>query len=132
KAPDGAIELAAARKQAKPGDEIIVRGRIGGSKDPLAANRAILTLLDSAVPTCEKSPMDTCPTPWDACCEPPETLAANTATIQVVDATGRPLKTGLGGVNGIEPMKELVIIGRVKGQEANALIIEATGIYVKT
>jgi hypothetical protein len=133
KAPDGAVELAAAKKTAKPGDEVVVRGRIAGQKDPLAPNRAIFTLLDAAVPTCEKSPMDTCPTPWDACCEPRENLQANTATIQVVDGSGKPLKTSLRGVNGIEPLKELVVVGKVKDSgDANTLVIDATRIYVKS
>ncbi len=133
KAPDGAVELAAARKTAKPGDEIVVRGRIAGQVEPIAANRAILTLLDAAVTTCEKMPGDSCATPWDACCEPPESLQANIATIQVVDADGRPLKTGLRGVHGIEPLKELVVVGKVKDAgDANTLVIDATQIHVKS
>mgnify|MGYP006138360095 CR=1 FL=1 len=60
------------------------------------------TLLDAAVTTCDKMPGDSCKTPWDACCEPRESLQANTATIQIVDASGKPLKTGLRGVNGID------------------------------
>lgn len=131
-APDGAVDLAAAKKSARPGDEVTVRGRIAGQVEPLAPNRAIFTLLDPAVTTCEKTPGDTCPTPWDACCEPSESLQANTATIQVVDAAGHPLKTGLGGVNGIEPLKELIVVGKVKpGSDATNLVINATGIHVK-
>jgi len=131
KAPDGAQELAAAKKSAKAGDEIVLRGRVGGQEEPIAPNRAILTLLDSAIKTCNQMAGDTCKTPWDACCEPGEVLRANTATIQIVDADGRPLKTGLRGVHGIEPMKEVVIVGEVKGQEADTLVVDATGIYVK-
>ena len=132
KAPSGAVELAAAKKTAKPGDEVVVRGRVAGNADPLAPNRAILTLLDSAVPTCEKSPMDKCPTPWDACCESRETLQASTATIQVVDADGRPIKTTLRGVNGIDPLKELVVVGKVKDAgDPSTLVINATRLYVK-
>ncbi len=133
KAPDGAVELAAAKKSAKPGDEIIVRGRIAGAPEPLAPNRAILTLLDGSVKTCNQMPGDACTTPWDACCEPRESLQANTATIQIVDAAGKPLKTTLRGVNGIEPLKELIIVGQVKegGGGASTLVINATEIYVK-
>ena len=132
KAPEGAVELAAAKKSVKPGDEIVVRGRIAGQEEPIADNRAILTLLDAAVTTCDELPGDTCPTPWDACCEPRDSLQASTATIQIVDASGRPLKTGLRGINGIEPLKELVVVGTVKdGSDANNLVINATGIHVK-
>src|SRR3954466_11503024 len=57
KAPEGVQELLAAKKSAKVGDEIVLRGRVAGQKEPLAANRAIVTLLDSAVPPCEHSAM---------------------------------------------------------------------------
>ena len=132
KAPDGAVELAAAKKSAKPGDAIIVRGRIAGQMEPLASNRAILTLLDGSVKTCEQMPGDSCKTPWDACCEPRESLQANTATIQIVDADGKPFKTTLRGVNGIDPLKELVVVGKVKDSgDPNVLVINATGVFVK-
>ena len=132
KAPEGAVELAAAKKTAKAGDEVTVRGRIAGQEEPIAPNRAILTLLDAAVTTCDKMPGDSCKTPWDACCEPRESLQANTATIRVVDESGNPLKAGLRGVNGIEPLKELVVVGKVKeAGDAGILVIDATRIHVK-
>ena len=132
KAPDGAIELAAAKKSAKPGDEVVVRGRVAGQMEPLAPNRAILTLLDGSVKTCDQMPGDGCKTPWDACCEPRESLQANTATVQIVDAEGKPLKTTLRGANGIEPLKEVTVVGKVKDSGgADTLVIDATGLYVK-
>ena len=132
KAPDGAVDLAAAKKSAKPGDEVIVRGRVAGQKDPLAPNRAILTLLDASVKTCEQVPGDGCPTPWDACCEPRESLQASTATIQVVDADGKPLKATLRDAGGIDPLKELVVVGKVADTgDKNILVINATALHVK-
>lgn len=133
KAPEGSVELSVAKKSAKPGDAVVVRGRIAGQAEPLADNRAILTLLDGNVTTCDQMPGDSCKTPWDACCEPSESLQANIATIQVVDAAGRPLKTGLGGMHGIEPLKELHIVGKVAdGSDANVLVINASAIYIKS
>src|SRR4051812_16384793 len=61
--PAGAVDIATARKSAKDGQPIVIKGRIGGQKEPLAANRAILTLADLSLPTCDKSPMDKCTTP---------------------------------------------------------------------
>jgi hypothetical protein len=131
-APDGAVELAALKKTAKPGDEVVVRGRVAGSADPFAPNRAILTLLDSAVKTCEQMPGDSCATPWDACCEPRESLQANTATVQVVDADGKPLRATLRGAGGIDPLKELIVVGKVADAgDKNTLVINATAFYVK-
>src|SRR5688500_20381923 len=63
KAPAGAVELAVAKKSAKPGDEITVRGSVGGQVEPLAPNRAILTLLDSSATTFDQLTGDVCKTP---------------------------------------------------------------------
>src|SRR5688500_3116572 len=62
----GVIEL---KGSAKDGDEVVMRGVVGGSEDPVAANQAIVTLVDTSVTTCDKMEGDTCKTPWDACCE---------------------------------------------------------------
>jgi hypothetical protein len=128
---DEAISVAAAKQSAKQGDHVLVRGRIGAQKEPLAKNRAILTLADVSLPTCDKTAMHTCETPWDSCCEPAEELVAKSATIQVVGADGRPLKAGLQGVAGIAPGKELVVAGTVTDLHGgDALVIAADRIYV--
>src|SRR5436190_21268373 len=98
--PTGAVDIPTAKKLARDGQPIVIKGRIGGQKDPLAANRAIFTLADLSLQTCDKSPMDKCPTPWDSCCEPKEKIAANSASVQVVGPDGRPLKTTLAGAQG--------------------------------
>jgi hypothetical protein len=132
KSPDGAQDVVTVKKAAKAGDTVTIRGRVGGSEKPLADNRAIVTLIDLTLPTCEKSAMDTCPTPWDACCEPSEEITAKSATIQVVGPDGRPLKATLAGVSGIAPLKELIVTGKVRTPaDSGALVVDATGIYVK-
>src|SRR5688572_12600018 len=73
KSPEGARDLVAVKKSAKVGDAITMRGRVGGTEKPLADNRAIVTVVDSSVTTCEKTPDDACQTPWDACCDPDAT-----------------------------------------------------------
>lgn len=128
-APDGATGVVEARQKAKEGDEVVLRGRVGGTESPLVENRAVLTLLDSGVATCDKSPGDACKTPWDACCEPD--LPKKTATVQVVNAEGRPVRAGLNGAGGIKPLKELVVVGKVKGPVSEGqMLVEATKIYV--
>ena len=128
--PPGAQDVVAAQKSAKIGDTITLRGRVGGSESPLAGNSAIVTVIDPSVQTCERMPSDACETPWDACCDPD--AVKKSATIQVVGADGRPLKTGLTGVGGIAPLKELIITGKVRTPaDTGTLVIDATGIYVK-
>src|SRR5688572_12762025 len=56
----GVIEL---KGSAKDGDEVVMRGIVGGSEDPVAANQAIVTLLDTSATTCDKMEGDSCKTP---------------------------------------------------------------------
>lgn len=129
--PGEAKDLVAVQKSAKAGETVTLRGRVGGTEKPLADDRAMLTLIDPTVITCETMPDDACPTPWDACCDPD--AAAKSATIQVVGPDGRPLKAPLSGVGGIAPLKELIVTGKVRTPaDTGALVIDATGIYVKT
>ena len=130
KSPDGAQDVIALQKSAKAGDTVTLRGRVGGNEKPLADNRAIVTVVDPTVTTCERMPGDACKTPWDACCDPD--AAAKSATIQVVGPDGRPLKAALTGVGGIAPLKELIVTGTVRTpHDSGALVVDATGIYVK-
>ena len=131
--PSGAaIDVVAAKKSAKDGQPVVVRGRIGAQKEPLAANRAIMTIADDSLPTCDKTPMKACSTPWDSCCEPHDELAAKSATVQVVGADGKPLKATLKGAGGMKPGSEVVVAGTAKVPPGggDSLIIEASQIYV--
>ena len=129
--PSGALDVAAAKKAAKDGEPIVIKGTVAGAKEPIAANRAIMTLLDSSIQTCDQMPGDTCATPWDACCEPADKLAANTASVQVVGADGKPLRTGLQGVTAVAPLKKVTVAGTAKiTPGANVLVVEAKEIYV--
>jgi hypothetical protein len=118
--PAGAVDVVAAKKSAKDGDAVVIKGRIGGQKEPLAANRAVMTIADISLPTCDKTPMDTCKTPWDSCCEPAEELVA------------KPIKAGLAGNNGLAPNKHVVVAGTAKtaGGGGDALIVQAKQIFV--
>ena len=49
--------------------DYIVEGFIGGRKNPFAENRAIFILGDNTLETCDEKSDDSCPTPWDVCCE---------------------------------------------------------------
>ena len=130
-APANAQDLTAVKKDAKDGDAVVIRGKIGGREEPIAKNRAIMTVLDPSIPTCDTLPGDTCKTPWDACCEPSEKIAANSATVQVVDASGKPLAANLESIAGLKPLSKVTIAGVAKrAAGSDALIIEAKQIHV--
>ena len=133
KAPlSGALGVVAARKNVKPGSDIVVTGYIGGREEPLVEGRAIFTLADAdAVTRCDAIPGDGCETPWDACCVSPEIIKASSASVQVVDADGMVLKHTLAGLGGIKPGSTVTVQGKIAASStAAALIVNAEKIHV--
>ena len=127
--PEGAVDVAEAKKNLKDGQAIVVRGKVAGTEKPLADKRAIMTILDPAVATCDTMPGDACKTPWDACCEPVEVRTAKSATVQVVGSNGKPLRATLAGAGGIAPLKTVVVNGFAK-LDGGTLVINAREIHV--
>lgn len=130
-APADAKDVAAAKASVKNGDRVTIRGVVAGREEPIANNRAILTLLDPAVKTCEKSPMDDCKTPWDACCEPADVLSKNSLTVQVVDREGRPVKASLATIEGVKPLAKLVVTGSANVTSDGVVLVNADGVHVE-
>ena len=130
-APANAQDLAAIKATAKDGDAVVVTGWVGGSESPIAKNRALLTLADKSLPNCAASPMDTCKTPWDSCCEPKDVITGKTATVQVVDAQGKPLAATLEAVAGLKPLSQVTVAGTARRPAGgDSLVIEAKEIHV--
>lgn len=136
KAPAGtAVGVGALKKSAKEGDEVVLRGIVGGAVDPFVAGRAVMTVADpTAITHCAAMDMgkDGCKTPWDYCCTPREELLANTATVRVAGPDGRPMKAGLKGWKGVEPLKTVVVRGVVGPRPDPAvLVVDAREIFVE-
>jgi hypothetical protein len=130
-APADARDVKAAKTGLKVGDEVTLRGRIGGSSQPFVDGRAVLTIVDKALPACSDNPDDNCATPWDYCCESRADILANSATVQVVDQAGQPLKIGLENAQGLNPLREIVVVGKVaQRDDAGVLVVNATGLFV--
>lgn len=131
--PAGAISVAEARKSAEPGQPITVTGQIGGTMEPFGANFATLTLGDEAIMFCDEMDDDHCPTPWDACCEDPDKVAASRASVQLLDVnTGNVLRGSFKGVAGLKELDRIVVVGLVdETSTPENLIINARAIYQK-
>lgn len=130
--PAGAVPVLEARKAPQPGSEITVTGRVAGAVEPFSKDFATLMLVDDTVETCDRTPGDTCETPWDACCVEPKALAAARLSVQVIDENGKPIPATLKGAKGLKELDPLVVTGKVApGSTAENLIINATGIYRK-
>jgi len=104
-----------------------------GRKEPFIDGRALVVLGDPAVITsCDLRPGDNCPTPWDVCCDDHGDIKASTATIQILDSNGKPLKQGLKGVSGIKELSNIIVTGTIaEGSNTDNLLVNATGIFVK-
>lgn len=128
-APADPVDVGAAKATASEGDQIAIRGRIGGRSDPMSAESAVFVVMDPAIPSCADNPGDSCATPWDYCCEPQEVITANNATVQLIGEDGAPLAIDL-RKHGIEPLDEVIAVGTVAARPSEqTLIIKATGLY---
>jgi hypothetical protein len=130
-APADAKDVSALKKDSKVGDEVVIRGQVGGSKAPIVEQRAIMTIVDMKLPACNVKPDDDCKTPWDFCCETPESLKANTASIQFSGTDGKPLRVDLRSVSGLNNLAVVVVKGKVVSREKDNLFINASGIYIE-
>jgi hypothetical protein len=131
RASAGARNVEDIKKDATATGEVVVRGRIGGRASPFVEGMAVFILADASMKSCDELHGDTCKTPWDYCCEPRDSVAARTATIQVVDAAGKPLRVDLEGKHGMDPLAVLTIVGDVAiRDEGGALVINARKIHV--
>lgn len=131
-APANPATIHEARKAVKPGDEIVLSGRVMGNEQPFVAGRAAFILGDPALLTaCNERPGDECKTPWDNCCDTAEAKRDGTATVQVLGADGRVAKGTLEGVGGLAKLSKVVVAGKVApGSSPESLVINATAIHV--
>ena len=131
-APEGARPVAEIKKSAAEGDMVVMQAKVGGRVEPITKGVAVFVVMDPAIPSCDQIPGDTCGTPWDYCCEPKESMTANSATVQVVDASGKPMAIDLES-QGLKPLQVVTIVGKVAPRPNDAvLIIQATGIHIAT
>lgn len=129
-APSGAKPVEALKGKARVGETVTIQGRVGGAPDPFVEGRAVLTIVGPDIPACSDNPGDMCEMPWDYCCESAEDIAAHSATVQVVDASGALLKAGLSGVGWIRGLSDLIVVGKVAQSDDKVLVVHAMGISI--
>ncbi len=126
------VPIPEARTQFKAGEKVILTGLIMGVPHPFVEGRAVFVLGDegSLVP-CDMKGDDHCPAPWDNCCDPGDVKAAGTVTVQVLGDDGKPLRTGLKGVNGLAELSRVTVAGTVAPNSSpEAFIINADAIHI--
>lgn len=130
--PEKVVDISEARKAdtLKKGDEVVLRGRVGGSTSPFVAGRAIFTLVGRGLKACNENPDDHCKQPWDYCCDTRDEIRSNSVTVQVVDAGSQVLRTELKGREGIKELSDIIVIGKVASTDNKSVIINATSMHV--
>lgn len=128
--PAAAQEVAVAKKEVKDGDDVTLIGRIGGSESPFVSGRAAFTIVDTKLVPCSERAGDSCPTPWDYCCDTDQ-LPASTASIKVVDESGKTVAIDAKSGLGLKELQTIIVKGKAKRDEAGNLNVLASGIFVK-
>ncbi|NBD37040.1 MAG: hypothetical protein GVY10_00530 [Verrucomicrobia bacterium] len=131
-APDDAPGIHEAVQNAAPGETIVATGRIGGVMEPLSEDYAGFVLTDERVWFCDEGEDDHCPTPWDACCEDPDKLAASRFFVQFSGENGEPLLLNLREELGLAENQQVLVRARLGAAEAASgpRILEAEGLHI--
>ncbi len=127
--PKDAKAVIKVRKEAKNGDEVVVVGRIGGRTNPWVKGAAAFSIVDEVVKSCDQIPGDTCPTPWDYCCE--AGLPEKALFVSLVDDAGKIVKKDARQLLKVRELQTVVIKGKVKRDKTNNVSIQATGLYAR-
>jgi len=124
-APEQVVSVTEAKAALQPGDTVAMRARVGGRMEPMSEDGSVFTVMDASVLSCaDMGDDDHCATPWDYCCETPESIRANAATVQLVDAAGTDVKQW------IKPLDELVLVGKVGPRPTqDVLTLQVSDIY---
>ena len=131
-APQGARSVGELIADEDARGDVVVAGRIGGRKQAFVDGAAVFLLADAGMQSCNELHGDGCPTPWDYCCEPKESLSAKVLTVQIVGDDGKPLKLDVAGSKGLDPLAKLTIAGEVARRgEGGVVVINARHIYIE-
>ena len=127
-----AQQLADVKESAKLGDRVTFEARVGGRVEPFVDGRAMFFVTDASLKDCAQLHGDSCKTPWDYCCESKDNLLKHMATVQVVDANGRPMKVSLANTHGLEPLRTVQVTGTVQSiDDVGNMVVNAEAIHVE-
>ncbi len=128
--PSGAKDVIQVRKDAKHGEEVVMRGRIGGRAKPWIDGMAAFSIVDPSLKACSDIPGDACPIPWDYCCET-DKLPTAMASVQVVDGDGGVIRTDARELLALKELSTIIVTGKAKRDDEGNLTILASGIFVQ-
>lgn len=124
-APAEALDVLEARGL-EDGATVAVAGRVG----EYVPARAQFSLVDRSFTSCDQRPGDSCSTPWDYCCVPPDELARGTVNVEF-RADGVLRKASLAGQHGFQHLADVVVVGRLAKDDAGNVTVLADGLHVR-
>ena len=128
--PEGAQSVIQVRENANDRDAVVVLGRIGGRKNPWIEGRAAFSIVDPTLKSCRETTGDSCPTPWDYCCETPQ-LRTSTALVKIVDDDGNLVRSDARQLLGLKELETVVVKGQAQLDDAGNLTVLADGVFVQ-
>jgi hypothetical protein len=127
--PESAINVKALRDSDEELQDVVVVGRIGGRTDPWVQGLAAFPIVDRALTPCSEMEGDSCPTPWDYCCE--STLPNATVLVTIVDDDGKPIKRDARELLGVKELQTVVVQGRAKRDAAGNVTVLASKLHIR-
>jgi hypothetical protein len=130
--PADAPGIAEAKTNARKGEQVRFLARVGGKRVSFVDGNAVFVAADPSLVSCElMGEEDHCAVPWDYCCEDGDALRRGMATVQIVDANGRPLRQSAKGMGGLEESKFVLVEGIVHDRNDDGVfIVNASSIWV--
>jgi hypothetical protein len=128
--PEGANDVINVREDSGDGDDVVIVGRIGGSANPWVEGRAAFSIVDGSLKACSDIEGDSCPIPWDYCCETSK-LPTATALVKFVDENGALVKADARELLSVKELSTVVVTGKAQRDDAGNLTVLASGVFVK-
>lgn len=124
------MSIAKLKPTLKEGDQVTLEAKVMGTMHPFVENRAVVIVGDEEVLTsCDLKEDDHCSTPWDVCCDSPESIQKATATLQILDQDGVVVKESLKGQKGLKELSRIRVRGEVASDPSTgALVVNASAI----
>ena len=123
--PGTAYSVADAKEEL-PTEEVVVVGRIR----KMVKGFAVFQITDDKLDYCgEVNENDTCPTPWDYCCDPQDMVNDLTLAVQFEDENGKPLRADLFG--DLRLCDLVAVKGKVTRDDQGNVVVHAKSFFRK-
>jgi hypothetical protein len=110
-------------------EQVTVLGRIGGDQSPFVEDVAAFMIVDRKLKACNENENDSCPTPWDFCCE--ADLSKNLMTVKFVDDKGQVVPIDAKELFQLKELQMVVVSGELQKSKDGSVALVAEKMYVR-